>query len=122
MVRELTPEEQAELDRLAKEAQAKLDAERLARRKADADRAAIDTPRIQTQVAVERAKTRNGALILAPGTHYIESGAVMLAPGQSLIACEPPGVCSIQVPAGTGATWRVAPQKEWDDATLSKLP
>lgn len=85
------------------------------------EQAAIDTLLIKTQVDVERAKTKGGKLTLAPGTYYIDSGAVFLAPGHVLIACEPPGVCSIQVPAGAGATWSVAPQKEWDDMLVQAV-
>lgn len=80
-----------------------------------------DTISVRNKVAIERAKAKGGRLVLAPGTYFIESGSVYLAPGYVLIACEPPGLCSIQVPAGAGASWAVAPQKEWDDATVSKL-
>ena len=80
-----------------------------------------DTEAVRDKVAIECAKTKGGRLVLEPGTYYIESGSVYLAPGHVLIACEPPGLCSIQVPAGAGASWAVAPQKEWDDATVSKL-
>src|SRR3990167_8647479 len=80
-----------------------------------------DTEAVRNKVAIQRAKAKDGRLVLAPGIYFIESGSVYIAPEHVLIACEPPGLCSIQVPAGAGASWAVAPQKEWDDATPSKL-
>src|SRR3990167_5354373 len=63
-----------------------------------ANMATNDTEAVRNKVAVQRAKAKDGRLVLAPGIYFIDSGSVYLAPGHVLIACEPPGLCSIQVP------------------------